>query len=303
MAASCLKSGLIVLPVELSTLSSKEDGSPQVSITAVDLPSSPGDRLVPLYVACQGSVSLALVELVKFTRPYGSWMLVPEDITSVPELCSNGNLTFITKVDPLFAMLVLLDYNSQVGAKPMFQPLHDLCVTPDGMHLGQFCPEEQLSLLCDFKTAANQSFYRLNNEKVLHWLLEKHNVLSHNCHANSKHAEHIISQYLNQSWTKRFKAALSSQCPEAQHAGVSTAELATPIMMEETKEDKPAAHTSQGSNKRKQPERGNTTPSKKKNSTLNKLSAQWKASREKSSTKTAKSPTLRKKLSRSSSTK
>ncbi|CAN8065290.1 unnamed protein product [Agarophyton chilense] len=303
MAPARQKSGLVVLPKDLTTCSPADAFSPSISIERINLPVNEDDNVVPLYIASDDKKVPMLVELVQFTHTHGSWISVPQDSALVPQFCSNGNLTFVTRVDPLFAILIVMDYNSKSTMTEVFQPLDALCTTGDGINLSSFSSEQQVSVICDSKMAGGESFHRLNKEKTVSWILHKHHLLSQHPQVDGQHAADILCQYLIERWVTIFQNARSLQKPARQmiSATESPAEMAMTVMMNCAESNNIAASIPQSNEKRKSSQARNTTPSKKKKTVVNKRAAKWWASKRTPSNSIAVSP--RKKTFRPSTTK
>lgn len=303
MAASRSKSAVLALPKSLLQTDKGNGTLTHVFIEPIKLLGNEGDRAIPLHLARDSDNSLMIVELVKFASPFGSWILVPEDLDQAPYLSSNGNITFVTRVDPLFAVLVLADCNGTVGKTRVFQPLEALCTASNGTNLSPVCPAQQVSHICDTKVVSDQTFYRLSDEKTLSWLLKKHTILSKHSRLNAQHAAEVICQYLNQRWTTIFREALNtrgsdgSKSPQKKE---SAAELAMSIMMDNAKANNIAERLLQSNTKRKATESTKTLSSKKKKVTKNEATAKWWASKRRVQTGANENKSLKKRSLRSS---
>lgn len=266
---------VVVLPAAAlpfgEELSSTKEHS--TSLTQIEFPGDAnGSSLVPLYVLRKDSKPTMIVELVRFTSSYGSWFFVPENREQAPDVCSNGNMTIVTAVDPLFCALVLMDARRAVGQKQVFQPLDALCVTADGTNLGQFGDAQQFAMLCDVKQAAGETFYRLSDEKTMTWLLAKHNALAKQPNMKSQDAIDIISQYLTSKWTKQLRknilADVDNVDTDIHKAAKKAQNLALAIMMEDAVETNVAMRIEERDRKR---ERGSFDLAKKKPSAKSKV--------------------------------
>lgn len=238
MAPAKLKSGLISLPAELQVSNFSDEPVTLTLIQYTDGESA--TSTAPLFVVKRKGKAVMIAELVRFTQPNGSWILVPENEQKVPYVCSNGNISLVTRVDPLFCALILMDAHRQVGGKDVFQPLDAVCITKDGTNLSRICPIEQFSLICDVKAAAGDSFYRLSDDKVLQWLLAKHQKLEATPQLNSNTAADILMQYLAPRWKKLFSSALKTNVsanPAPPDTHKASVDLAMSLMLDAAKED------------------------------------------------------------------
>ncbi|PXF48273.1 Ribonuclease H2 subunit B [Gracilariopsis chorda] len=305
MAASRSRSAIVALPKLLLQGDKGKNTLTKVFIEPIKLLGNEEHRLIPLHFARDSRNSLMVVELVKFAHPYGSWMIVPEDLAQPPYLSSNGNITFVTRVDPLFAVLVIADCNGTVGKTRVFQPLDSLCIANNGINLSAVCPAQQVSHLCDTKVVSDQTFYRLSDEKTLSWLLKKHSILSKHSRLNNQHAADIICQYLNHRWNTIFRRALKTSGPDGSPSPQkkeSAAELAMSIMMDNAKANNLAESLPQNNMKRKATDSKKKPPSKKKKGTKNEATAKWWASKHGAKNAGTQSNSLKKRSLRSSTT-
>ena len=240
-----------------------------------------------------------LVEIARFSPPFGSFFLVPTDASLAPDVCSNGNITFVTPVDPLFAMLILIDCHRKQTADNVFQPLDAICATKDGNNLSSICKQEQFACICDVREAAGQTFYRLNNEKVVKWLLQKHEKLNNHPNVSRQDATDILSQYLLSSWETNLKAALKSDEPKCVEdsdsntpkSTVSPTDIVMAAMLEEARKQANAAANNHAFKKKPSSAKKPAAKTKKKPppsaSALKFWSAQQKGSKSKRSTRSS----------------
>lgn len=273
------KAAVVVLPSSAlpSGDDSPSDQDHTTSLSRIEFPDDiNGASLVPLFVLRKNSKPVMVAEIVRFSSPYGSWFFVPESQEEVPEVCSNGNMTIVTAVDPLFCALVLMDSRRAVGEKQVFQPLDALCVTSDGTNLNQFCDATQFGMLCDVKEAAGQSFYRLSDDKTMSWLLAKHKALGKHPNMKPQDAVEVISQYVTSKWSKQLRKKLLADVDnvdtEAHEAAKKAQNLAIAIMMEDAIETNEARRTEE-----RDRNRGSFTPAKKKAAAKSKVKKKEKA--------------------------
>lgn len=242
MAQTHPKTSVVVLPS--STLpkpdcpSSSE--SPSLSISPIQLPESvDSTSIVPLYILRQNSKPTLLVEIVRFTSSFGSWVFVPQTEIHAPDVSRNGNITIVTAVDPLFAALVFMDSRRTVCDTDVFQPLDALCTTKDGVDLSQLSDHHQFKLICDVKHAQGDSYYKLNDDKVIDWLTAKHKVLHNHPNVSEKGAVDLLSQYLAPKWATRLRKSLLADVDnidtKAHKAANDAKQMAIAIMLEEAK--------------------------------------------------------------------
>lgn len=236
------KSAVVVLPKAALQL---EDG-PQppveqsLTLKPIEFPEKANaSSLVPMYTLRKEGNPQMLVEILRFEAQFGSWFFVPEDVDVAPDVCSNGNITIVTAVDPLFCALVLMDALGTVGEKLVFQPLDDLCVTADGTNLMQLCDASQFDMLCDVKEAGGEKFYRLSEEKVIGWLRAKHSALTRQPNLKSASAVDIMCQYLTPAWGKRLRKDVLGNGGNAESSveneSTGSANLALQVMMEDAR--------------------------------------------------------------------
>lgn len=190
--------GLIVLPshaiseasLSISPLPSL---SPSVnSSTSLDL------HLV--HDASNTGKPLSILEINKFNPSHGTYFIVPSENSIPPTSISNGSLTFLTKVDPLFAAIPFLVSNPRPD---VFQPCADLLLDSNVRSLIE---PEQLALICDVKLAMGEQFYRLSESKLFKWLDCKiQNVLDSKCFIKKKEAVDLVACYVPDDFAKRLR--------------------------------------------------------------------------------------------------
>lgn len=254
-------SGVLVLPsaaVPVLSSDGPPTGAETTTMAKIDYPSQvDAAALVPLYVLRKGSKPLMIAELIRFSTQYGSWFFVPNDPENAPHVCSNGNITMVTVVDPLFCALALLEARRAVGNADVFQPLDSLCITPDGTDIRHFCDTSRFELLCDVKEAAGQSFYRLSDDKTIDWLAAKHAALSKHPNVNFMDALDVLAQYITEKWNKRLRKQILGARPEetkTEKASEPAVNLALESIMQDAKEASGHTHI-EPQEKRKGPAR------------------------------------------------
>lgn len=200
---SVSSSGLVVLPTEAVV-----DYS--ITITPLNLCPTGPTHLHLMHNADDGT-PLGIVELHSFAPPYGSFMMVPSDAAVAPHLCRNGNITFVTRVDPLFSALPLLYTRRADGGegKGVFQPLSALLETEDAVNLSAILSHTELALLCDVKSVHEDKFYRLSDVKTLAWLKQKHDAVLRHPHVGREHALNLVASYLSTEWADRLRVAVT----------------------------------------------------------------------------------------------
>lgn len=196
--------------------------------------------LTPLYHLETPPNAAILVEILRFSPTYGSWIFVPTLTTHVPTLSSNPNLTLVTPVDPLFPALLLLDAHRTIASKPVFQPLDALCCTANGINLRDICTHDQFALLCQVKRAAGETFYQLDDRKAVAWLVRKHGMLAAHPRVGDNDALDIIAQYIMPKWAKLLRRAVLKDSAKEQAQPADSAagarSLAMQVMMDDAKE-------------------------------------------------------------------
>lgn len=232
---------MVVIPADVKLgPDSSTSSAGTIQISPIQLPNPQiQQQIVPLFIMFEGGVPKIPVEITRFSHPFGSWLLVPEDTNLVPHISRNGNMTFVTKVDPLFPVLNVMDFSRDSVAKGVFQPLEAMCQTPDGTNLASLCEPNQIAHICDVKEVADDKYYRLSDEKVTKWLGKKHENLTQHEDVNSQNAFEILSQYITEKWVQLLQKSLGSGI---ERDGSDTtvpqtgADLAMAIMMEDAKE-------------------------------------------------------------------
>lgn len=181
------RGGVIALPISSSTA---PDSDSSIELKPLEGYESYGG--VRLYV-----YDGAIVELMRYEQAHGSWMYITTnpDTTEV-DIEPNGYLTMVTTVDPLFVALGIMVGRSQRSG--MFEPKENLLDNKNGTVL--FC-DADLLLLCDTKSAGDESFYRFSPEKARRWLDAK--VLNI-AELAELEAASIIAQYLPDSWAEEL---------------------------------------------------------------------------------------------------
>lgn len=110
-----------------------------------------------------------LQEVQLFKARYSSW-LVGNSVVS------DGGLYLCTPLDPLYILLPALERRAIKGTgRGMYTPLEDLLMDEQYPHIMEMLAvaREQLPLICDVQDVGEEKYLRLNEDKVLAWLLCK----------------------------------------------------------------------------------------------------------------------------------
>lgn len=256
------KTGLIVVPAVQSA-------SEPLSLTPLALePALP----TPLYLLRADGRPTAIVEILRFTQPYGSWLLSPTDVASVPSLVRDGNLTLVTRVDPLFAFLPLLTSARSSGDPAHFQPLSAVCTAAHAPDLSELVDASAVEALCDVKHAVGDVFFRLNDTRVRAWLEAKLAVLTTRDDVTDRNALDLLAHYLPAEWAAQLETKSPADTVDGAEAkptaeDVAAAALAMQIMSEEARATNIANETPEPSRNAKKkvtkkPVKPKVTPSK-----------------------------------------
>ncbi|XP_059663028.1 uncharacterized protein LOC132308811 isoform X2 [Cornus florida] len=111
-----------------------------------------------------------LHELHWFKQSYGSWFLGDY-------VCEDGRLYTATPVDPVFILLPIFEEaRMKKGDDPgKFRQLDEIIFIndyPGYQHLSSTA-EKSMQVVCDSKEVGSTKFFRLNDSKVLAWLIYK----------------------------------------------------------------------------------------------------------------------------------
>lgn len=111
-----------------------------------------------------------LQEIHWFKTAYGSWFLGDY-------VCEDGRLYAATPVDPVFILLPIFEEaRMKKGEDPgKFRQLDEIIFIqgyPGYQHLLSIA-DKSMQVVCDFKEIGSTKFFRLNDSKVLAWLLYK----------------------------------------------------------------------------------------------------------------------------------
>ncbi|KAJ0647474.1 putative ribonuclease H2 subunit B, wHTH domain-containing protein [Helianthus annuus] len=111
-----------------------------------------------------------LQELNWFKQSYGSWFMGDY-------ICEDGGLYAATPVDPVFILLPMFDQaRMKNGNDPgKFRQLDEIIYIHDypGYRCLSTIAESSMQIVCDFKEIGSTKFFRLNDSKVLAWMLCK----------------------------------------------------------------------------------------------------------------------------------
>ncbi len=197
---SSVRGGVVLLPSGVIVNSSLE----KTKLTPLDLSSEGYNPSASLFLL-ENAETLSIVEIMHFAPPFGSWMYVSKDKAEDPEIEEKGTLSFVTAVDPLFCALGLLEYRRNVSGTNMFQPLDALLHFEQSHNFRKMCTPAQVALICEVKHVGDESFYRLDDEKVFIWLECKiDNLEKGSSKWSRQNAVDTISQYLSEPWDKKI---------------------------------------------------------------------------------------------------
>lgn len=252
-------SGLVIFPSEYVPSKHPITLKPICQETTNASPLS--NLATPLYVLHRGKASepCAIVQLLRFSSKYGSWLIASSDESIPPDLVKNGDVTFVTIVDPLFIVLTAIPTDvssnpelargSSVHHSAVFQPI-DAITDLSGTDLSMLLSPSTLRAVCDSKTVDDVEYFRLSSDRALDWLLCKHSALAQISYVGHSHAIELLAQYLTPEWEQKLRSKLTASestkpgttdskdgtekdlMPEAPMPG-SAAEVAMSIMMEE----------------------------------------------------------------------
>ncbi|CAI9096531.1 OLC1v1032702C1 [Oldenlandia corymbosa var. corymbosa] len=120
--------------------------------------------------ACYLYADGGLLEINWFKQSYGSWFLGDY-------VCEDGRLYTATPVDPIFILLPLFEEArmQKEGDPGKFRQLDEIMYIPGYPGYQQLLSiaENSMQIVCDFKEIGATKFVRLNDAKVLRWLLYK----------------------------------------------------------------------------------------------------------------------------------
>lgn len=198
---SSKRGGVVVLPRDVRATGGR--------LTALDL-STAGYTPSALLFELRSDAGSTVVELMRFAPARGSWIYATADGTGSPHIERDGVMTMMTRVDALFIALGVL------GARKgkMFEPA-DALLHLDGVgSLTHLIDPEELTLICEEKEAAGETFYRLDELRATRWLVCKICALADAANLPHHDAADAIVQYLSPPWaerlTARFPAPVSS---------------------------------------------------------------------------------------------
>jgi ribonuclease H2 subunit B len=90
------------------------------------------------------------------------------------QVLESGSLYILTKFDPLFLLISILEENRKKSEKDLFNTMEQILSNFQELKLIHFDSQ----WICDTKELDDDLFFRLNDEKVLEWLSKKVEILS-----------------------------------------------------------------------------------------------------------------------------
>ncbi|PRW60264.1 ribonuclease H2 subunit B [Chlorella sorokiniana] len=169
-----------------------------------------------------------LQEINWFKQQYSSWFIGER-------VQQDGGLFLATPVDPLLLVLPLLEQaRAQQNVFQDLEQILSMAASPSAHLLAPLLEQGgQLSCLCDAKAAGGQSYYRLNDDRVLAWLRLKVDQAKAAMQASpsaafsgmddlglTAYAAGMLGEYLAQHWQDKLAAALNlpDELPAPAHA-------------------------------------------------------------------------------------
>lgn len=177
MVVGDTRGGVLVLPSNVSS----------GQLVPIDLPGYvPSAKLYELS-------GTGIVEVMRYAPPRGSWMYVDEENVHVER---DGKITMVTTVDSLFVAVGLM-----FGQKnAMFEPADTILP-----RVLKVCAA-QLSLVCETKTAGDETFYRFSEERAIQWLVAKMRKLVDATGIPEHEAAAVVARYLPEMFAEKLEA-------------------------------------------------------------------------------------------------
>eukprot|EP00884_Botryococcus_braunii_P020697 jgi/Botrbrau1/7310/Bobra.247_3s0005.1 len=146
---------------------------------------------------------------------------------------SDAGLHLYTPVDPIFIALPILEANrgQKKGSDGAFRNAEEAMHTDDFPDFGRVAPLAlpYLACVCDVKDAAGDTYYRLNNDKVLAWLrIKVDRTCKGLCAAcgpsfedmealsRTAYSAGILGEYLSPSWLALLRDSLGIQSDDSE---------------------------------------------------------------------------------------
>jgi Ydr279p protein family (RNase H2 complex component) wHTH domain len=177
--------------------------------------------------------SSAVAELARFATPHATWLLRP--VAGEPgtdRFERDGDLVFLSRVDPLFAALPMLQARRAASGTSAFQPLDALLVDDANVTCSSICPPHDLEAICDLTSVLDETFYRLNCEKVLLWLRAKVDTCAQLPGISREDAVDIVSSYVGEDWADRLANFEGLRQPSVDNDTIQTAMVSGKDMAE-----------------------------------------------------------------------
>jgi hypothetical protein len=195
-----------------------------------DLSLTSTTTLIPLTLSPPPGVQLyllpgssAVAELARFSTPHATWLLRPEaGEPGTDRFERGGDLVFLSRVDPLFAALPMLHARRAASGTSTFQPLDALLVDDANVTCSSICPSHDLEAICDLTSVMDETFYKLNSDKVVHWLRAKVDSCAQLHGVSREDAVDIVSSYVGEDWAERLGNLEMQRQSSAQDAANQT---------------------------------------------------------------------------------
>lgn len=145
-------------------------------------------------------------------KKYSSWFVDNSVI-------SDGSLYIWSPIDPLFLLLPALERAQLQGSFCSVEHIVEgMDCGEDGYRLHQLIEKKsnQLKVVCDWKENSGETYFKLNNEKVLAWLGRKVEVLEKELQRSDpafepltkeavlQYAVGMVGEYISETWRMRL---------------------------------------------------------------------------------------------------
>ncbi|BBN05254.1 ribonuclease H2 subunit B [Marchantia polymorpha subsp. ruderalis] len=144
--------------------------------------------------ACYMIVNGLLLELHWFKQRYTSWFIGDS-------VCEDGSCYFTTPLDPLFMVLPILDSARMKKGDDLgkFRALEEMMCVDGYTGYMSLVPllDKCLHIICEIREVGDSKYYRLDDRKVLAWLLCKAKRISEDLRSTQKNLLNMSKEDMN----------------------------------------------------------------------------------------------------------
>lgn len=152
--------------------------------------------------------NITIYENIQYSDEFRSWFLDNE-------FCREGNMSILTRVDPLFIM----GPHIRKVASTQFRSLQDICSTLESSNY-VLAPNTRWSHICETKDVDNELFIRWSESKTIDWLVAKRAVIMEALKRQQipsaklmLYANDFLDQYITRDLSDKLKSITKMELP------------------------------------------------------------------------------------------